>query len=393
MPAPILNLRQILISSVGGYAKDEIDNIAATKAKVVAQIPEFFSPSYVPAKIEIRTNKSHYLSHTVKSTIGRWIRQAVAAFFVPHTPGFEGDNPSKDKDGRGIPTLANLEQFRTVRTILESFEEFLVLVDIVKIFSKSIDVMILAAAADTVNCHFETFSAIGAVHDLFKRLYRQHENHCEQKALEKPFVESLADLGCRLQRPAREIRRLRAELAFYEQKYPAAVCSPVSDNMAELLQPAELSFVDEVEQVLSSGTIMEKHTLTKIFQTITERIRMSWRDSMAERPLINFPELFIQLKAFDLNGFTILVQDWLDDLFLSQDRPSLLKILPPFICANTICLSTVLERTNYLLDTTKHESNNAALAVETLELMVMTNLDLPSLAPYVSCSYMYAFCR
>lgn len=380
-----------MISSIGGYAKDEIDNIVVTKAKIVAQIPGIFTRSHFPDEVEQHSSKSIYLSQTVKSAVGRWIRQAVASIFLPHTSGFEGSNPSTEKNERSIPAIAGLEQFNAIRDILEAFEDFPILADIVEIFSKSIDVVTLTAATDTIICHFETFSAIGAVHDLFESLYQQHENICGQKAPEKPFVESLVDLGRRLLRPERELRKLRAELVLYEQKYATAVCSPISDNMAESLQPTEPSFVDEVEQVLFSGTVMEKNTLTKIFKTITERISMSWGSTVVDHPQINFPDLFIQLRAFDQNVFTSLIQGWVDNLLLLKDRPSLIKILPPFICADTIGLNTVLERINSLLNTTETGSNTAALAIETLELIAMKNPELPLLPPYVSYVYMHGF--
>lgn len=387
LPHPTLNLRQILISSIGGYAKEEIDNIAAIKAKIADQIPEIFAPHQCLAKGDWEHSKNVYVSQTVKSAVGRWIRKAVASFFLPQIMEDEGSNPRPDEIERHSPSVASLEQFRTIRNILETFEDFPILADVVKIFSDSNDVVVLAAATDTVNHHFEVFSAIGAIHDLFESLHQQHENICGQKASEKPFVESLVDLGHRLRRSVREVHKLWGELVLCKQKHPAAACSPISDSMADSLQPAEPCFVDEVEQVLVSGTIMEKHTLIKIFETIAQRIRMSWQGTVVDNPLIDFPELFIRLRAFDSDMFQSLVQDWLDGLLLLKDRPSLLKILPPFICANTISLTTVLERTTYFLDTIGHESNVTALCIEALELIAMKELDLPSFTTYVSTIY------
>ena len=43
------------------------------------------------------------------------------------------------------------------------------LADILKSASKSDDVAVLASAVDTLNYHFHSFNAIGAVNDLFKR--------------------------------------------------------------------------------------------------------------------------------------------------------------------------------------------------------------------------------
>lgn len=373
--------------SLSGLPDKEADSIAATKARIVALVPEIFPSAVILETPQYQSSDFSRTSQTVKSAVGRWIRKSVISCFPPRISEAEKSNTPQGLSEQRTLAVIGPEQFRVIQNLLETFGELSILADIIKIVSTSEDTGVLAALTDAVNCHFETFSAIGAVHDLFEVLHEQHEKLCRQNVVERPFLVSLTDLSCRLRRPRRQIRKLRAEVMLYEQKHLAAACSPISENMAESLQPAESSFVEGLEQILFSGTVMEKNTMIKVFETITERIKISWRDdTVSECPPINFPELFMHLRAFDPSTFRSLFHGWIDNLLLSNSRPSFLKLMPPFICANVVGLKTIVERTSHILGNANHEINMASVALETLELTTMTSLDLPTLASYVSCA-------
>lgn len=319
--------------------------------------------------------------------MGRWIRQAVATRFQRHDIQSKLDSTRSDflhaADAYCSLTAINCEQFRSVRIVLEDFEEFSILADIIKICSSSEDVKVLTAATDTVNHHIDIFMAIGAVDDLFQSFYRRYEETCSQKSFEWPFVESLIDLGIHLPRSAGEVRTLRRALLHHEQLSCAAACSPISDHMAEALQSAESAIADEVEQVLSSGTSMDIQTLKHMFGTITKRLETSWADPQ-QCPLINFAEILVRLRNFGADTFEVLVRDWLENLLPFTRRPTLSRILPPFICTAAITLKTVLERLVIHLKSNVAASNVAALGLDGLELLMIDDIDLPHFATNVS---------
>lgn len=379
LPPHVLNLRRLLLSSVGASTVKEDSAVAAAKAEVAAQIQGFFPASQIPQLQVFQSCDLCRLSQTVRSAVGRWIRHAVASRFQAHEIGSRLS--SGDDDASLIPI--NLEQFRRVRSVFESLEDFSVLADIVKLCCSSRDVKILTAAADTVNHHIDVFMAIGAVDDLFQSLYQRYEDTCKQKIFERLFVESLVDIGKHLPKSVEEVRKLRGVLLHHEHMFSTAACSPISDHMAESLQSAESAFADEVEQVLTSGTSMDKQTLKQMFATITKRLESSWADSV-QRPLISFAELLLRLRNFGSDTFEELVRDWLDDLLPFKHRPNLARILPPFICTATFTLKTVLDRMVLLLANTAATGRVAALGLDGLELLLITDLDLPPLAMNVS---------
>lgn len=320
--------------------------------------------------------------------MGRWIRQAVASHFP--LPGVQSKlDSTSDRflhTANGDFSLAaiNCAQFRSVRNVLEGFEDFSILADIIKICCSSEDIKVLTAATDTVNHHIDTFMAIGAVDDLFQRLYRRYEETCHQKAFDWSFAVSLVDLGAHLPRSAGEVRTVRRALLHHEQVSCATASSPISDHMAEALQSAESAFADEVDQLLSSGTSMDKQTLKQIFGTITKRLETSWADP-EQCPLMNFAEILLRLRKFGTDTFEELVRDWLDNLLPFTPRPNLSRILPPFICMAAITLKTVLDRMVIHLTSTAAKSHIAALGLDGLELLMISDLDLPPFATNVSC--------
>lgn len=353
------------------------------------QIQDFFPASQIPQHQELQPCDSYRLSLTVRSDVGRWIRHVVASRFQEHGVGSRLN--SRNFDTSFIPI--NPEQFRSVRSVLEILEDFSVLADVIKLCCSSSDVKILTAAADTVNHHIDVFMAIGAVDDLFKSLYHRYEDTCNQKIFERLLVESLVDLGKHLPESIEEVRKLRRVLLHPEHEFSIAACSPISDHMTEGLQSAESAFTDEVEQVLTSGTSMDKQTLKQMFKKITTWLELAWAGS-CQCSLISFAELLRRLRNFGSALFEELLCDWLDHLLLFKHRPNIARILPPFICTATLTLKTVLDRMVILLANAAATGHVAALGLDGLELLLVTDLDLHQLAINVShrCPVQVSWC-
>ena len=382
-----MNLRRILLSSIGASTAKEDEAINAMKGLVAGKIQDFFPASETLAFSELQDCYPCRVSETVRSAIGRWIRQAIATRFL----SLEVDDRLDLEKNEGVQTRAEanplagigLEQFQSMRAVLEGLEDFSILADIIKICCTSENAKILTAATDTVNYHIDIFMAIGAVDELFQALYQRFQETYNQKAFERILVESLADLGAHLPKAMEEVRTLRRALLHQEKLFSPAACSPISDHAAEALQSTELAFADEVEQALSSGTSMDQNTLRQIFLIITKRLESSWTDA-ASLSTIKFPDLFLRLKRFGPDTFKELISQWLDNLFIIPARPQLSKILLPFICTAAISLRAVLDRMITLMKSTLNTINTAAISLDGLELLMMADLHLPLFIATVS---------
>lgn len=374
LPVHVLNLRQILVSSVGASIAEETRSIATLKIWISRRIPGLPWNPVVPSSHELLNLDISQVSQTVRSDIGRWLRETVAPRFQTCDKDelFQDNTAHDRRDGLPSPVVT-MEQFSEIRKVLEALEDFSILADILKMFANSESDSILTAITDTVNYHFDIFEAIGAAGDLFNHLLQQYKSIRIRKVLEKPFVESLADLGGRLPGSMRDVRKLHQEISLIEKTLSAAACSPISDHMAEALQSAESTFADEIDQVLTSGNSMDKQILTQLFETIIKRMETSWIDSGP--PPIDFAELLVRLRPFGSQTFEALIKNWLENCLRSTDRPSLSEILPPFVCTTSITLESILTRTVSLLRGNARSSAFASLALDALDLLTLTMMD------------------
>lgn len=388
VPHYVINLRRTLLSRIGASSAKESDALAATKAAVALQIQDFFPPSEVSfLSTPLQTCDLGQLSRTIKSSVGRWILHTAVAR-VQALPLEDRWDSGANLPIRNITPAISLEQFQNVRKILVSFEDFPVLADIISVCCKNSDVKVLTAACDTINHYIDIFMAIGAINGLFKSLYQRYEEYVSQKTFELLFVESLIDLGAHLPGSSEEVRTLRKALLYHERVLSAAACSPVSDHMAETLHFGAPVFLEEVEQVLSSGTSMDKQTFKKLFGAITKQMEASWDDPMQVH-MFKFAEILLRLRNYGANRFTESLHYWLDGLLPLTQRPTLLRVLLPFICSAAIKLEAILEKLVALLAVS---ATGNGFGLDGLELLIITDLDLPPFSRCVSGLICYFFC-
>lgn len=383
LPAHVLNLRQILQASTGSSITKEFEGLAAAKAEIATKVPGFFSHPRVPEfTAQYAPDK---LSQTIKSALGRWVRHTVASRLLCGRPGTEHYDLLRVGTARRQFILISLEQFQNIRSVLENLDEFPILADVIKICCNSIDMTVLTAASDTVNYHFEIFSAMGAVSDLFQALYSRYEDLHSQKLIEKSLTESLIDLDSRLSRSRQVGGYLHSNLLMYKQNSIVAARSPLSDYRGEAMHPSELAFIDRVEQSFTSGTLMETQILEQTFAKIMMRLQESWYSSV-DKPARNLGALLMRLRNYGVSLFEKLMCQWLDEFLVSKARPKLRDCMPSLICAGVITLSTVLERTMMAYSAVEDGGPSAYLAIEAYELLTISDGKFKPVSNYVRIS-------
>jgi mediator of RNA polymerase II transcription subunit 12, fungi type len=277
------------------------------------------------------------------------------------------------------------DQFIVIRRILEDFEDFSILADVLKMVSSSDNSTVLASVADTVNYHLATLTAIGAANECFDVLLERHRSLKVRRAAEKFLLVSLFNLASAIPGGGESMQHLAGELAKCDQKTAVAACSPVSDHMTDVLQSTDADFNEDIERLLSSGTSMDKHTLARLFETVLSRMESTWGDS--EPQLLSFGLLLARLRAFDERNFDALVGKWVGRLLLMTSRPSLSQTLSPLVNSGCVMLSTAVSCSADLLDSGAHELDDitaASIATETLELIFGGESDQFSPMSYVS---------
>ena len=357
----------MLLTTLGVPAERESDMIAAAKASILSEIPDFFlgdaSSGSGGGYREFALS-----SQTVKSAVALWIRQNLFSRLKIYGKTYFASKDNKQPNSDKVAScLIALQQFHTIRRILEDFEDFAILADVLNMLSDEVQGPILTAVTDTVNQYFDVFNAIGAADDIFRRLYHRVEEPHGPEVIEKALLESLIDLACRLSNTAQEIQRLRSDMLAFMPRLSAVAFSPISDNMVDAMQSAEPTFADEMDQMLAGGTSMDKQTLTRLFGTIIGHLETS-----SEEPSqfgIRFSQLLAQLRRFGPETFDALLKDWLQKWLHSdlQVKPGV--ILSPMICFKVVSLKVVLDSTAHLLSLKSHRNDRATLALEMLDMM------------------------
>lgn len=373
-PSHVLNLRSTLLTTLGVPAERESDMIIAAKAKILGQIADFFLWDDSSGSVSVY-DESAVLSQTVKSAVASWIRQnlflRLQVYRKTDSASEDTKQPSPDEI---TPCLVTLEQFQTIRRILEDFGDFAILADVLNMLSDEVQGPILTAVTDTINQYFDVFNAIGAADDIFRRLYHRVPESHSPEIVEKAFLESLIDLACRLPNTAQEVQRLRNNMSALVPRLSAVAFSPISDNMVEAVQSAEPTFADEMDQMLTGGNSMDKQTLTRIFGTIICHLETSFQES--SHTGIRFSQLLARLRRFGPKSFDVLLKDWLHKWLRSDPKAKPGTMLPPMICSKVVSLKVVLDSTAHVLIREGHQDDRATLAFEMLD-MVTTAISRP----------------
>ncbi|KAI9754382.1 MAG: RNA polymerase II mediator complex subunit, partial [Candelina submexicana] len=340
LPTHVLNLRRMLLKEAGFNPQHEARSIAEAKGAIAHQLPNLFLTPECEAVssgpwTEISVSR---LSRTVLSEVCHWIRQQVRNHTsMSHS---EESSSTEQKISGGEATSVTAHEFDTLRSILESCQDLSILADVLRITMSSNDPNILASIADTLNMNLGSLAAVGAINELFHGLVERERAVSRQMPPEAFLLTSILDVGSRLPGQDEIVRRLRQDLGRCEQlKATTAAWSPISDHMPDALPNTDIR--EEVERILASGTSMEKHTLTRLFDALLIKLKSVSKHS--EEETTNLANLLSRLRRFDVSCFDGLMVASLDRWIGDAGSPCSSDIVAPLVSSGSISLLTLFE--------------------------------------------------
>lgn len=236
-------------------------------------------------------------------------------------------------------------EFRIFLEVLEVVEDFTTLADVLAHYSNSQDPGLLAEVTITIRHYQDIFEAIGIAHELFVRLFRQHVLLHSQPTVIS-FIKALIDLGENLPNCFNETRTLQIYLQQSDSKLSITACSPISEHMTEALRANDSetvsAYTDEVEQLLSSGSSMDKHLLTHVFQSIWKRFEATLIDPVPSG--FAMASLIKRLASFDASTVHELTILSVERMLALPSRPTLVQIGIPLISTRIISLEQLLSQ-------------------------------------------------
>ncbi|KAL8894770.1 MAG: hypothetical protein Q9192_004065 [Flavoplaca navasiana] len=335
-----LNLRRNLLRSIGVDINIEDHYIAQWQAlfdsDALVQNDSLLHQSAVDQLPIAR----HEHTLAVKLNVGHWIRQKL----VGRSDGRQTPLGQVQKNINNGSVLDEC-QFGLALAVLEKLEDYATLGDLLLFHSKSHDPQLLRAIAVTTSHYLDILQACGTADMVFIQLMQQHiVLHSKPGYL--ALVEALNDLAASLPNRARETRTLRKEKQKQDSKSLVTACSPISEHMAEALQiehsGSALPCTDDIEQLLASGTSMDKQLLTDVFGVIWRRFEIARAESVQSG--FTAAGLLVRLRSFDATVVAEMTIRRIDEALQSRSRTAHQSMWISLVCAKVISFEKVMNR-------------------------------------------------
>ena len=333
LPDHVLNLRKIVLTSSGSLVKEN-ENARAIEEYLIRSIKVLANESNLSSHSESHLTSWKGLSLSVAEIfeLSHWFRQGLVSC-IDVKAQFRSKKQPKDNS-------LSLTDFELIYEILDHFRDYAVLADVLGILVGSGDEGFLRPVTEVIVLHFKEFHAIGASNDLFRKLLKRIAQSPGRVPPDKPLLLALIDLGEQLGEK-KALSTLRTELALLEPKSAFAAYSPVSDHVAEALQSADSSFLEEVEVMLNSGTSMDRPLLLRMFEDVTKRLEAVWFD---DGPALgSLFDILARLKPFDHDLFDRLMRDWFSKILFYTSRPGLTSIFYHLAYTASMTLGAAIE--------------------------------------------------
>ncbi|KAM5476860.1 RNA polymerase II mediator complex subunit [Microsporum audouinii] len=354
LPEHIWNLRNTLLSRAGVSVDAETWQIRQIKAGLQQMYPDIFTEHVDTPYAEMIGADFDWasLTWTVRSDVSHWIREQIASKLQAQAQV----QPSSGAITQRASTILRPDQFYSLRSILERMNDLPILADILKLLSQSTNPTVLASITDTLNYHFPSFTAIGATMDLFQSFALSYSRISKVETHLQDFIVALLDVALVLPSEASTVAVLRRDLARCEKKSAMAASSPVSEHMADTLNPVNPTFSGMLDQLLASGNCMDDATLMRIFDLLIQKLETGKADIS-----LSFSEAaryLAQLRLFNPKTFDGLMMKRVLGIIRTSPRPKLSEFLPPLIGVGCITFPAILGLVKKLVDTDRVGARN-----------------------------------
>ncbi|EEQ35258.1 conserved hypothetical protein [Microsporum canis CBS 113480] len=375
LPEHIWNLRNTLLSRAGVSVDAETWQIRQIKAGLQQMYPDIFTEHVDTPYAEMIGADFDWasLTWTVRSDVSHWIREQIASKLHAQAQV----QPSSGAITQRAPIILRPGQFYSLRSILERMNDLPILADILKLLSQSTNPTVLASITDTLNYHFPSFTAIGATMDLFQSFALSYSKISKVETHLQDFIVALLDVALVLPSEASTVAVLRRDLARCEKKSAMAASSPVSEHMADTLNPVNPTFSGMLDQLLASGNCMDDATLMRIFDLLIQKLETGKADIS-----LSFSEAaryLAQLRLFNPKTFDGLMMKRVLGIIRTSPRPKLSEFLPPLIGVGCITFPAVLGLVKKLVDTDRVGARNIPdvmqLRLDMLSVLGLENAD------------------
>lgn len=331
----VINLRNHLLKSAGKIVSRQDEDLQTVKDVLRRLLQESEKTPVAMAIQSIRSLKLGGLCWSTKFEISQWLREEagdMAQYTMIEIPGRPPLPGSK---------VLVLNQYLLLREVLESLGDVAVLADVVSMLSRTKQESILAALVDTIHYNAVAFSAIGALEPLQRTYGQAYITLRTARPSLLLFATSLLDLCQDYPCVITPVRALQQDLIKGDRGRPLAACSPFSDGIAESLQQATSTFVDDFEAILQGEPNMSEQTMTSLFSVLVGRITKSDSEPHDQNTAA-LCQLLARLRLFRNTQGDALIKRWISRLFTATWSQVHQNIILELISTRCISIDVLL---------------------------------------------------
>ena len=299
----VVNLRNAMLSKAGFSIERESDTVTVCRNIISCQLSIITTTTTVGNSISKISNMPlSSLSWNIRIQLAYWLRDQALTwskrYVSSHVPFTVGSS------------VAAL-QFCLIRDALEQLGELAVLADVIRIMSVVSQEGLQACLTDTINRHIDVFSALGALEDSCRRVCQAYLSIRPIKASLTLFSTALLDLCRHVPIKLVPYKILQQDLVKGDRGRAVSACSPFSDGVAESLQQAGATFIEDFEAILQSEPTMNEQTMSRLFSVLTERIEKDQYGDGSEDTMFILYQLLARLRLCRQIQGDSLLGDWL----------------------------------------------------------------------------------
>lgn len=353
LPEHVCTLRLLLLKEAGIDCSTELACFNTAKTAILQRLSDPFGKFCRPFS-------GSQLDHSIKARIGSWLKERIHSQDLQSS---DGDCTMKEE-----VSAINPGQFCVLRDIAEHLNDLGLLDDLISECLSTDDTELLISITETAEYHLESFSAIGILKPLKEKLLKRYQTLRMQGHLEKSLVSAMVTLFTVMKSDSRLLQQLKRDLAQCDQRAALAMCSPASDNAADVLMNEDVDTDDEIDRILSSGTSMDEQIMARVFKRITSRVAKC--NGLDQSYPVRCSAWFSRLRSFDQSTFDNFMKEWMTQS-MAASRKTCLAILPLLIGFHCLSLSSFMQCATYCRGPAKTDHDFCSqLELDTLESLL-----------------------
>jgi len=362
--ANVLHLRSSLLRRLGVKTSTDESNIVRCEQMIAYRLPElrlFEAREHVLMEECTRDPSTMELSIMSALEVTSWLRNALVG---------PSDNrtqlQAKKEDNVTACSHISRISLLEVRRILERFNDFSTLAEVMESATASGDPDVLRYVADTLDAQLPILVALGLSLKIYGALLSGFRNLQTKTSLGKETIATIMNIGQRLGVAPQIVGYLERERKLCDDNIGVAAFTPMSDIMCDSMSNTDAD--DEVERLLNTTCSLDTATLNRIFNMCVTPLQQTYKPDRKTQSYC--ASMVAKLVRRDKQEGSRLMNDWTRAYFLNShdDDTNMVFFFRELVAAKAFTLRQLCNCAESLSSSLSGTDANPAVSVATRTL-------------------------